>query len=213
MLRSVWTQLWITLVVATVLLAFYTSLGRQLIPLIETQKSELESLLQQQLGLPVSVGTLEGDWNLLSPVVRLVDIQVGTDDEHLSVGRIEAELDISASAFYFSPVFKRILVENVRAPLSQKEDGQLFLGEQPLINTENITDPKTDKADKKATPRWLEWLGYQQAVILSDWEITNARSSGSETLLIRKVLWRNRGQQHALEGDVAISNTPTTMNI
>lgn len=203
MLRSVWTQLWITLVVATVLLAFYTSLGRQLIPLIETQKSELESLLQQQLGLPVSVGTLEGDWNLLSPVVRLVDIQVGTDDEHLSVGRIEAELDISASAFYFSPVFKRILVENVRAPLSQKEDGQLFLGEQPLINTANITDPKTDKADKKATPRWLEWLGYQQAVILSDWEITNARSSGSETLLIRKVLWRNRGQQHALEGDVA----------
>lgn len=203
MLRSVWTQLWITLVVATVLLAFYTSLGRQLIPLIETQKPELEALLQQQLGLPVSVGTLQGDWNLLSPVVRLEDIQVGVDDEHLSVGRIEAELDISATAFYFSPVFKRILVENVRAPLTENEDGQLFLGERPLINTSNITDPKTDKADEKAAPRWLEWLGYQQAVILSDWEITNARSSGSETLLIRKVLWRNRGEQHALEGDVA----------
>jgi len=203
MLRSVWTQVWITLVVATVLLAFYTSLGRQLIPLIETQKPKLENLLQEQLGLPAEIGALEGDWNLLSPVVRIRDISLGSGDERFLVGRIEAELDISASAFHFSPVFKRIEIDGVRAPLTQTEDGTIFLGDKSLLNTAQVGDEKEKEPRPGGTPAWLEWFSYQQAVVLSDWEITNARSSGDETLLIRKVLWRNRGQQHALEGDIA----------
>lgn len=203
MLRSVWTQLWITLVVATVLLAFYTSLGRQLIPLIETQKPELESLLQQQLRLPVAVGVLEGDWNLLSPVVRIADVQIGAEEEHLSIGSVEAELDISASAFYLTPVFKRILIEQVRAPLSQDEEGRLFLGAQPLLDTARVKRQSKEPGGSGDTPPWLEWLGYQQAIILNDWEITNRQGADDETLLVRNVTWRNRGQQHALEGDIA----------
>lgn len=218
MIRSVWTQVWITLVVATVLLAFYTSLGRQLIPLIETQKPALEELLTGQLGVPVEIDSLLGEWNLLSPVVKIHGISVGTKDEInaadgeqqtdalITIGTIDAELDISASAFYLTPVFKRIVIDGVSAPLRQSDDGQLFLGDQPLFSIA-ASEPKneTEKSKKSATepPAWLEWLGYQQAVVLSDWTVTNQRSNGAETLLVRKVLWRNRGEQHALEGDIS----------
>lgn len=222
MIRSVWTQVWITLVVATVLLALYTSLGRQLIPLVETQKPALEELLSTQLGVPVTIDSLLGQWNLLSPVVEIRGVTIGqhaggqsagvqSADEVVTIGQIEAELDISASAFYLSPVFKRIIIDNVSAPLHQNDDGQLFLGEQSLFNVAALDDVTTDEtktkkdntAESTETPAWLKWLGYQQAVVLSNWEVTNQRSSGAETLLVRKVLWRNRGDQHSLEGDIA----------
>lgn len=218
MIRSVWTQVWITLVVATVLLAFYTSLGRQLVPLIETQKPALEELLTGQLGVPVKIDALLGEWNLLSPVVKINGITIGLESDIgadleagstvLTINQIDAELDISASAFYFTPVFKRILIDGVSAPLRQNDDGQLFLGEQRLFNI-TVTEGHGDSDSKKAkneqpeTPAWLAWLGYQQAVVLSNWKVTNQHSNGAETLLIRKVLWRNRGEQHALEGDIA----------
>ncbi|MEK9764845.1 MAG: DUF3971 domain-containing protein, partial [Thalassolituus sp.] len=204
MLRSIWTQVWITLVVATVLLAFYTSLGRQLIPLIETQKPELEAFLQEQLGLPVAISQLKGGWNLLSPVVRLENIGVGPDDAQIQVRRIEAELDISASAFYFMPVFKRIEVDGVKVPLTQADDGRFYLGSELLGGTALNRAQNPEKSpESKETPPALKWLGYQQAISLTDWKVTNAHSAGDETLLVRHLLWRNRGDQHALEGDVA----------
>ena len=216
MIRSVWTQVWITLVVATVLLAFYTSLGRQLVPLIETQKPALEELLTGQLGVPVKIDELLGEWNLLSPVFKIRGVSIGvesqdalsfTDDSLLTITQIDAELDISASAFYLAPVFKRIVIDGVSAPLRQDDDGELFLGEQSLIDfsATDLENPKPlNNQDRSTdTPAWLEWLGYQQAVVLSNWTVTNQRSSGAETLLVRKVLWRNRGEQHSLEGDVA----------
>ena len=44
LIQSIWTQLWLTGVVCLVLLALYTSLGRQLIPLIETKKADIEQI-------------------------------------------------------------------------------------------------------------------------------------------------------------------------
>ena len=47
-LRFIWTQLWLTGVVCLVLLALYTSLGRQLIPLVETLELDVEKVLSEQ---------------------------------------------------------------------------------------------------------------------------------------------------------------------
>lgn len=203
MLRSLWTQVWITLVVATVLLAFYTSLGRQLIPLIETQKPELENLLTTQLGLPVTIGRLKGDWNLLSPIVRVEDIRVGIDDSSIAVGRVEAELDLSATAFYFTPVFKRILIDRVSTSLRQDADGHVFLGDRQLLGNPAPADPEKAPEDPAQTPAWLTWLSLQQAVELTGWEVSNDRNGEQEILQVRRILWRNRGEQHALEGDIS----------
>ena len=81
--RSIWTQIWITIVVAMVALALYTSLGRQLIPLIETFKPDLERVLSEQLKQPVTIRQLRGDWNLLSPVVHVDDLSIGDENDGL----------------------------------------------------------------------------------------------------------------------------------
>ena len=66
-LRELWTQLWITLVVAVVMLALYSSLGRQLAPLVETWQPEAEQYLSDLLGQPVQMGSFRGGWSILSP--------------------------------------------------------------------------------------------------------------------------------------------------
>ena len=117
-LRELWTQLWITLVIAVVILALYTSLGRQLAPLVETWKPDAEAWLSAQIGQPVSIGTLRGGWSLLSPLVTVTDLQLG-GAQGIQIERLEAELDVSASLFWQQPVFRRIDVQGVRAHLRQ----------------------------------------------------------------------------------------------
>ena len=63
--------------VATVSLALYASLGRQLIPLIETLRPDIEQQLSDALGQPVTIGELQGDWHILAPVVRFQNIILG----------------------------------------------------------------------------------------------------------------------------------------
>jgi len=86
-LHHIWTQIWLTGVVGLVLLALYTSLGRQLIPLIETLNENIEEVLSLQLGLPVSIESLEGDWVWFSPVVNVNNITLGEPHNQLHAKR------------------------------------------------------------------------------------------------------------------------------
>ncbi|MFT6255224.1 MAG: hypothetical protein ACJATV_001481, partial [Granulosicoccus sp.] len=59
-LGLIWAQCWLTGVVCLVLLALYTSLGRQLIPLVETLELDIEKVLSKQLGVAVDIESLTG---------------------------------------------------------------------------------------------------------------------------------------------------------
>ncbi|MBU2037608.1 MAG: hypothetical protein KKH95_00595, partial [Gammaproteobacteria bacterium] len=172
-LREFWTQIWITLVVAAVTLALYTSLGRQLIPLVETYRADLEHELSLQLGQPVSIGQLQGDWNMLSPVVRMRDVQVGLLADGIHVARMEAELDVSASAFYRLPVFKRIEIQGVRADLYQRDQTHWSIGRGWSVDLSGIKRQPAAADNVKiaasSNPLWLNWLELQQAIVLTDW--------------------------------------------
>ena len=58
-----------------VLVALYVSLGRQLVPLVAEYRAEVEDKAEQALGLPVHIGSLEGHWSGLAPVLVVNDIQ------------------------------------------------------------------------------------------------------------------------------------------
>jgi uncharacterized protein (TIGR02099 family) len=59
------------------LFAAYLALGRQFFPYIERLKPEVETWLSAQVGAPVSIGRLQGEWERFNPVVQLTDIQIG----------------------------------------------------------------------------------------------------------------------------------------
>ncbi|WP_028293179.1 YhdP family protein [Oceanobacter kriegii] len=211
-LAAVWTQIWITLVVGLVLLALYTSIGRQLIPLVETWRPDVEQQLSQLLGQPVSIGQLEGDWRYLSPVIRVTDIEVGPLDHPLRLQRLEAELDVSASAFYQLPVFKRIEVDGLQADVRRTDDHQWFSGDWQLLplpegNTQDSV-PRDSRSSAEARPDsrplWARLLELQQMVELENWQISVTNPDGKlDHLNINQWLWRHQGNSQSVRGHIS----------
>jgi len=204
-LRALWTQIWITLVVAAVALALYTSLGRQLIPLIETYRADLEQQLTQALGQPVTVGQLNGSWNRLSPVVELRDINFGPTGDGISVRHVEAELDVSASLFYRLPVFSRIVVDGVASEVHHLGGSRWRIGSQWNLDFSSSGDP-SDAAEQPQPgkqPLWLSWLQLQQSIQLADWHVVAFDPQDTrEVLTVNRISLRSQGNRHEFDSHI-----------
>lgn len=216
-MRELWLQLWITIVVALVLLALYVSLGRQLIPLLETYQPQAEQWLSQQLGQPVTMASMQGDWSGLSPLVRVSDLRVGADGAGLRVGHIEAQLDISASAFYRQPVFRRIEVTGVRVDAQEVSNNVWQFSDGWQLDLTALT--QSSDASEQTTvslsdrPAWLEWLELQHSILLRDWQLLGQGLKFSEELRLESVLWRNRGDSRVASGRIAWGTDGELANI
>ncbi|QQD22375.1 TIGR02099 family protein [Oceanospirillaceae bacterium ASx5O] len=202
-LRELWTQLWITLVVAVVMLALYSSLGRQLAPLVETWQPEAEQYLSGLLGQPVQMASLKGGWSILSPTLTVQGLTVG-GGEGLQIEQLEAELDIGASAFWQQPVFRRIEISGVRLQLQQLQPRQWQLAPGWVVTLPEA-DPDAAPAPEPAgeRPAWLQWLELQQTISLHDWQINSQDlQHAPDALRIDHLFWRNRGRQHEIDGQI-----------
>lgn len=195
--RELWTQLWITLVVALVLLALYTSLGRQFVPLVETYKTEAEQWLSEQLQQPVSIGALSGDWHLYSPIITLRNVHLGQADG-VKVKRIEAKLDVLGSLYHGLPVFRDIDVEGLNLSLHQRAEQQWSVGEHWLL------PDMSESAGSSDHPFWVRWVQAQRTITLEDWNIDSTNLNGvTEHIQVRHVRWRNQGMRRNLVGTLA----------
>lgn len=200
-LRSFLLQLLITLLTAVVLLSLYVIGGRLvLMPAVETQKHRFETLLTDQIGQPVTIGRLKGGWSFFSPVLAMRDVSVGEGETRLDVGTVSAELDLSSTLYHRLPVFKRILVDRVDLTIHQEYINQFNL-RTPL---QGDSGKLPDFSALQKRPAWLDWLERQDNIILRDWKVINQHPDEvTETLMIRRVAWRNQGEEHSLEGDIA----------
>ncbi len=206
LLHNLWTQFWLTGVVCLVLLALYTSLGRQLIPLVETLKYDVEQVLSAQLGTPVTLDTLQGDWIWFSPRIKVNKLSIG-DKEKIIVQRLEAELNVSASLFYRVPVFESITLAGVHLPFSEDHNNNWRLGHFSLVQNENNNTPATSflPAEK---PLWLELLSQQGEIHLFNWQVDIARfDKPLKTMKLLDLRLRNNGLQHWLDGEIQLAET------
>lgn len=83
--------------VLLVLLALYVSLGRQLIPLVAEYDAQLEARASQALGVPVRIGSLEGRWSRLAPVLLVHDVLVGEGNAALRLDQVKLVPDLWGS--------------------------------------------------------------------------------------------------------------------
>ncbi|CAG8865823.1 hypothetical protein PS627_01742 [Pseudomonas fluorescens] len=105
-----------------VLVALYVSLGRQLVPLVAEYRAEVETKVEQALGVPVHIGALQGRWSRLSPVVQLHDVQVGEGPGALRLDQVKVVPDLWASLLARQVRLSRLQLGGLQ--LSVREDGQ-----------------------------------------------------------------------------------------
>ncbi len=107
------------------LFAAYLALGRQFFPYIETLKPEVEIWLSSQVGAPVSIGQLRGDWERFNPVMQLTDIQIGQD---LSIAAMTLAPGLYESVSRGGLSFIRFELDDFRAELFQTVNGWQMKG-------------------------------------------------------------------------------------
>lgn len=206
LVRSLWTQLWLTGVVCLVLLALYTSLGRQLIPLVETLKQDVELGLTKQLGVKVELETLQGDWIWFSPRIKVNQLTIGEGLGAIKVQRLEAELDVSASIFHRVPVFESIILAGVQLAFSEDENESWRLGDFPLPSPREEQDQ--DKSLQSEKPLWLDLLAQQGQIHLFNWHIDIQRyGKPLKAIKLLDLRLRNNGSQHLLDGEIQLAET------
>ncbi len=210
-IRNIWTQLWLTGVVCLVLLALYTSLGRQFIPLIETMKLDVEQALSLQLGTEVKLEALEGDWIWFSPRVKVLGLSIGDGPNRLTVQRLLAELDVSASLFYQVPVFESIILAGVKLPFVQDEALDWHLASFALAAAP--TEPKNSKSFWQGEkPLWLQLLSQQGEVQLYDWQLAfKPFGKPVKEVKLLDLRLRNNGLQHWFDGEVQLAGTEAVL--
>jgi len=205
-LRLIWTQFWLTGVVCLVLLALYTSLGRQLIPLVEMLEPDIEQILSDQLGIAVDIESLQGDWAWFSPRIQVNNIQLGESEQGFKIQRLEAKLDVSASLFHRVPVFDKIKLSGVRLPFSQDKDNNWYLSKF-LLTPKSDSQPGKDfwSGDK---PLWLDLLGQQGEIHLYNWHVSiHANNQAEKQITILDLRLRNQGLQHVLDGEFQLGES------
>lgn len=202
-LYLIWTQTWLTGVVGLVLLALYTSLGRQLIPLVETLDEKVEDILTAQLGLPVDIGSLVGDWSWFSPILKVNDIALGDTEDQLHAKHLEAELDISASLFHRSLVFKKVILSGVKLSAFQDQNLVWHVGEFTLADSGSETTP--EPLPNPSQPLWLELLTQQGELQLLGWKVeVQAFAEEKKRIELIDIRLRNKSDQHWLDGEVRL---------
>ena len=209
-LAACWRQIWITVVVGLLLTALYTSLGRQLIPLVETRHADIEQLLTEQLQQPVTIGRVQGGWRYVTPVLRLDNVQIGVTGSDLNIRRLQLELDVARTLYYRLPVFSRVDVDGVRGTF-RRQDHQWFIGEKWLLTASSApADPEPEVAapsDPDAKPMWARILERQDRISLHDWRIDVEGSPGIiDQVRIDSLLWRHQGKRTGLTGKLAYGN-------
>lgn len=77
--------------------ALYVSVGRQLVPLLADYRLQAEDRLREAVGLPVSIGSLEGSWRGFAPLLVAHDVQVGEGPSALRLDQVRVVPDLLAS--------------------------------------------------------------------------------------------------------------------
>ncbi|MDD0972749.1 YhdP family protein [Pseudomonas fontis] len=115
-----------------VLLALYVSLGRELVPLVAEYRVEVEEKAEAALGMPVHIGSLEGHWSGLAPVLLVHDVQVGEGRSALRLDTVKVVPDLWSSLVERQVRLAQVELAGLQLNLHEDESGRWSLKGLPL---------------------------------------------------------------------------------
>ncbi|MBD1585707.1 YhdP family protein [Pseudomonas typographi] len=110
-----------------ILLALLVSLGRYLAPLVGEYTGPASAKASQLLGVPVQVGSLEGRWHGLAPIVSARDVSVGSGPGAIHLERVQVVPSLWRSLLGLSLHIAYLEIDGLSLSLEQGSDGQWAL--------------------------------------------------------------------------------------
>lgn len=124
-----------------VLLALYVSLGRELVPLVAEYRAEVETRAGAALGMPVHIGSLDGSWSALAPILAARDVVVGEGPNALHLDQVRAVPDLWDSLLARQVRIAHLEVSGLKISLKEGADGKWALEGLPVKDDQPL-DPQ-----------------------------------------------------------------------
>ena len=124
-----------------VLTALYVSLGRELTPLIAEYRAEIQTKARDALGMPLTIGSLEGSWKGMSPVLLAHDVMVGEGSSALRLDNVKVVPDVWASLINRDVRLASVQLGGLQLSARQDKDGHWALEGLPVQDDQPL-DPE-----------------------------------------------------------------------
>ncbi len=125
-LRSLWYSLWYVVVTALVVAAIGLSLARNLLPMAENYKPNIEAWASQVLGQELQINSLSADWQGLEPQLVLEGVNLQSEQQTLiHFGKVRIGLDLVASIRQWLPVPGSLVVEQAKLSVVRDNQGKI----------------------------------------------------------------------------------------
>lgn len=117
-------QLFWIIAFGLILAAFYVSLGRQLVPLVAEYRAEVQEKAQAALGMPITLGRLEGRWEGFAPRLLAHDVLLGEGDSAMRLDRIAIVPDLPGSLWARAWRLNRLELSGVQLSVAEDAEGK-----------------------------------------------------------------------------------------
>ena len=124
-----------------VLTALYVSLGRELTPLIAEYRAEIQTKARDALGMPLTIGSLEGSWKGMAPVLLAHDVMVGEGSSALRLDNVKVVPDVWASLLNRDVRLASVQLGGLQLSARQDKDGHWALEGLPVQDDQPL-DPE-----------------------------------------------------------------------
>lgn len=125
-----------------VLAALYVSLGRELVPLVAEYRDEVQGKAQAALGMPLSIGNLEGRWRGMAPLLLLHDVQLGAGASRVRLDQVRVQPDVLGSLLARQLRIANLELEGLQLSLRQNEAGAWRVEGLPTREPSTPLDPQ-----------------------------------------------------------------------
>ena len=115
-----------------VLIALYVNLGRELIPLVAEYRAEVQAKAREALDMPLEIGSLEGRWSGMAPVLLAHDVTVGEGANALHLEQVRVVPDLWGSLLARAVRIEHLELNGLKLSLKEGADGQWALEGVPV---------------------------------------------------------------------------------
>ena len=115
-----------------VLIALYVNLGRELIPLVAEYRAEVQAKAREALDMPLEIGSLEGRWSGMAPVLLAHDVTVGEGANALHLEQVRVVPDLWGSLLARAVRIEHLELNGLKLSLKEGADGQWTLEGVPV---------------------------------------------------------------------------------
>ena len=201
--RFIWVSAWYAFAAVVVLVATLFSAARLLLPYADQYNVEISERLSSYLDQPVSVRTLDAEWDAWGPSLILRDAEfLDTTGKHpvLQLEKIRLGFDLLDSMRQWQPIFSHITLVGVDLALTRSKLGE--------FSVEGISTGNGEVGQKpEDTARMMTWLFSQGRLGLENSNITWRDEMGAGRVIhfsAVNVSLHNDNDRHQLDASLAL---------